>query len=624
MGLTITLRWLAATATLLATGASAQTIAQINGNRFLSPYAGQAVSNVTGVVTAKGPSGIWLRSTTPGTDARVSDGLYVYGSALARNASIAVGDVIVVDGTVSEYRSSSAYLPLTELASPTVRAVLGKVDSVAPLVIGKDTLSPPTEQYTELDGGDVFAVPNNQSLVSVVNPVLQPDKYGLDFWESLVGELVTIESPRAVARPNQYGDTWVVGNWATTGDNGRTGLTITPGDGNPEAIIITDPLDGSDNPTDGKLGDKLEDITGIVTQVYGFYSILPLTSITVLETLSPEAAGPTTLASSRTCSGITVGSYNVENTWAGDAAHIAAVARHIAEYLRAPDLVFVQEIQDDSGETDDGTVDSGATLAALAAAIRALDPGAAYNYTYVNPLDGADGGAPGGNIRVAYLYRPEVLRLRDGAVAGNATQANEVLLLPSGPALRYNPGLIDPLNAAWENSRKPLAAAWEVVGGNSSTNSTLFTVNVHWGSKGGSSSLHGDARPPVNAGVDKRQAQAEVTASFISSLLSADPDARVLAAGDFNEFAFAAPVARFASLSGLSDLDEAAGVAPAERYTYLYDMNSQQLDHVFASSAMTAAAARGGGFEHVHVNTWLAYDDQTSDHDPSVARFDIC
>ncbi|KAI1506112.1 endonuclease/exonuclease/phosphatase family protein [Biscogniauxia marginata] len=619
---TSTTRWLATAAVaLLAGSASAQTIAQINGDRFLSPYAGQAVSNVTGVVTAKGPGGIWLRSTTPGADARVSDGLYVYGAALARNASIAPGDVIVVDGTVAEYRSSAAYLPLTELEAPTVRAVLGKLGgAVEPLVIGRDTGSPPTDQYSELDDEDVFGVPNNRSLISVVNPVLQPEKYGLDFWESLVGQLVTVESPRAVGRPNQYGDTWVVGNWATTGDNERTGLTITPGDGNPEAIIIGSPLDGSDNPTDGKLGDKLEDITGVVSQAYGFYRILPLTNITVLESLSPEVAAPTTLTSSGTCSGITVGFYNVENLHAGDTAHIEAVARHLVEYLKAPDLVYVQEVQDDNGETDDGTVDAGATLAALAAAVRSLSANAtAYSYAYINPADGADGGAPGGNIRVAYLYRPTVLRLRDGT-AGDAAAANEVL---PGPELRYNPGLIDPLNEAWADSRKPLAAAWETVDG---SGATLFTVNVHWTSKGGSSSLHGDARPPVNGGVEKRRAQANVTASFVSSLLAADPSAYVLAAGDFNEFAFAAPLSSdFAALSGLVDLDEAAGIEPRERYTYLYDMSSQELDHAFASPALVAASdAPQVEFEHVHVNTWLAYDDQTSDHDPSVGRFDIC
>lgn len=210
-----------------AASVSAQTIAEINGHRFLSPYAGQNVTNVTGVVTAKGPSGIWLRSLVPTPDERVSDGIYVYGSALARNKSIATGDVLVLDGEVSEYRSSVDYLPLTEITYPKVRAVLERNHTFAPIVLGKQR-SPPTKLLSSLDSGDVFGVPNNKSLISVVNPVLNPRTYGLDFWESLVGEYVTIKNPRAVGRPNQYGDTWVVGTWATTGDNERTGLTLSP------------------------------------------------------------------------------------------------------------------------------------------------------------------------------------------------------------------------------------------------------------------------------------------------------------------------------------------------------------------------------------------------------------
>lgn len=241
-----------------------------------------------------------------------------------------------------------------------------------------------------------------------------------------------------------------------------------------------------------------------MTQVYGFYSILPLTNITVVDSLSPKVSEPTSLTSDGSCSGITFGSYNVENFAPNDTAHVQAVAEHIATYLKSPDLLAVQEIQDNNGETDDGTVDSAKTLATLASAIAALDGGATYNYTYINPVNDEDGGAPGGNIRVAYLYRADVLQLKD-ANPGNATAANEVL---AGPALKYNPGRIDPANAAWENSRKPLVAAWEIVDGGA----TLFSVNVHWGSKGGSSSTHGDARPPVNGGVEDRQAQAEVTA----------------------------------------------------------------------------------------------------------------
>ncbi|KAI0406984.1 DNase I-like protein [Xylaria palmicola] len=605
---------------------SAQSIAEINGNRFLSTYAGQAVTNVTGVVTAKGPSGIWLRSLRPTRDEGVSDGIYVYGTALAKNASIATGDVLVLDGEVAEYRSNVNYIPLTEITFPKLRAVLERNHTFAPIVLGRQR-SPPTRLHSSLDSGDVFGVPNNQSLISVANPRLQPSKYGLDFWESLVGELVSIKSPRAVGRPNQYGDTWVVGSWATTGDNKRTGLTVSSKDGNPEAILITSPLDGTKNRDDGKLGDKLEDITGVVTQGFGFYQIQPLTKLTVISSRAPTLPGPTTLVSDGTCAGITVGGYNIENFSPADKGHVEAVASHIVNYLRTPDLLAVQEVQDNSGQTSDGTVDSDLTLSALTEAIAALSSGSVvYNYTYVSPVDGEDGGVPGGNIRNAYLYRPNVLQLQGGgaAVAGDAATANEVL---AGPRLKYNPGLIDPTNAAWTDSRKPLVAGWELVGAGKKGHGkgkgkgqTLFTINVHFTSKGGSTSLHGDARPPVNGGVDQRIAQGKVAGAFAARILARDAGARVLAIGDFNEYAFAAPVRAFAAASGLVDLDEAAGIPGAERYSYLYDANSQELDHAFVSRAL----GRGARFEHVHVNTWLAYDDMTSDHDPSVAKFNLC
>ncbi|KAI0137132.1 endonuclease/exonuclease/phosphatase family protein [Xylariales sp. AK1849] len=606
------LRWLATS--LLVGYTSALTIEEINGNKFLSPYNGQSVTNVTGIVTAKGPSGIWIRSVEKGTDPTVSDAVYVYGSAIAKNASISTGDVIVINGKVSEYRSSVDYLYLTEIASPVVSAILEHGQTVEPLVISVDTLSPPTGQYTSLDNGDVFGVPNNQSRISVVNPVLEPENYGLDFWESLSGQLVTVEDPRAISKASQYGDQWVVGSWATTGDNDRDGLTITSADGNPEAIRIGDPLDGSSNPSDTKLGDKLETITGVVTQVYGFYYILPLTNITVVESLAPALPNATSLTSDGTCSGLTVGDYNIENFAPNDTAHVEDVAHHIVDYMLTPDLIFIQEIQDNDGETDDGVVESDVTLSTLIAAIEALSD-VTYNYTYIAPVNDEDGGEPGGNIRVAYLYRPDVLQLRNPS-PGNSTTANEVL---PGPELKYNPGRIDPENEAWEDSRKPLAAAWETLDGNN----TFFTVNVHWSSKGGSSSIEGDARPPVNGALAARQAQAEATAAFIADILAEDSNAKVIVAGDFNEYSVVKPIEDFLSLSGMKDLDVVAGIPVTERYTYLYDMNSQELDHMFVSPALASNISKSE-FEHLHVNTWVSYDDQVSDHDPSVGKFNLC
>lgn len=82
--------------------------------------------------------------------------------------------------------------------------------------------------------------------------------------------------------------------------------------------------------------------------------------------------------------------------------HIPTVADHIATYLKTPDIMFIQEIQDNSGATNDGTVSGNATLTALVNAIAAVSD-VKYSFVEIAPVDGADGGQPGGNIRTAYL-----------------------------------------------------------------------------------------------------------------------------------------------------------------------------------------------------------------------------
>lgn len=110
--------------------------------------------------------------------------------------------------------------------------------------------------------------------------------------------------------------------------------------------------------------------------------------------------------------------------------------------------------------------------------------------------------------------------------------------------------------------------------------------------------------------------------NFTSTLLSIAPNTKLLASGDFNEFTFVKPLQLFAADSGLQDLDEIVQLPPAERYTYLYEGNCQELDHVFVSEAIANNAATS--MEHVHVNTWVAYEQQKSDHDPSIVRVDVC
>ncbi|KKK20318.1 hypothetical protein P175DRAFT_0502598 [Aspergillus ochraceoroseus IBT 24754] len=591
---------------VLSSTVAAVTISEINGNAYISPYKGQSVTGVEGLVTAKGKSGFYLRSTSPDTDDATSESIYVYGSSSV--SKVTVGDIITLSGKISEYRSSSSYVYLTEISSPSSITIKSSGNDVTPVVIGQNR-SPPTVQYSSLDGGDVLGLPNNASQISVANPSLQPELYGMDFWESLSGELVSLTGLTAITKPNSYGEFFVLGDWSSTGRNERGGLTMRANDSNPEAIKIGGPLDGTSNPKDTKLGDTLKDITGVIQYSYGVYMVLPLTAITVTGSNSTNAL-PTVLTSDGTCSAITVGDYNVNNL-TPNSSTITGIADHITHYLRSPTIVCLQEIQDNNGATNNGVIDANLTLSTLASLIASAG-GPNYNFIDIPPVDGQDGGQPGGNIRVAYLYNPSVVKLHNPN-PGSSMDANEVL---SGPALKYNPGLIAPSNAAWDSSRKPLAAAWETLDGKN----ILFTINVHFTSKGGGSSLQGDPRPPVNGGVSQRESQAELVAAFVSEILAKDSDSKVLVTGDFNEFSFTQPLKNFAEKSGLREIEDVVGLAATERYTYLYDSNCQQLDHMFISQGLT----NGADIEHIHMNTWVSYGDQQSDHDPSVALLNIC
>ena len=85
--------------------------------------------------------------------------------------------------------------------------------------------------------------------------------------------------------------------------------------------------------------------------------------------------------------------------------HLNTIADHIVSYLNAPDIVFLQEIQDNSGETDDGTVSANLTLSTLAAAVATARGAGSPTYAFldIDPVNDKDGGEPGGNIRTAYL-----------------------------------------------------------------------------------------------------------------------------------------------------------------------------------------------------------------------------
>lgn len=153
---------------------------------------------------------------------------------------------------------------------------------------------------------------------------------------------------------------------------------------------------------------------------YGFYRVLPLSAPEVISVPQGDALPASIKATNAPCE-LIVGDYNVSQgqtktmkasptnactqveNLSPRSHHISNVADHIVNYLNAPDIMFVQEIQSDSGSKNDGVVSANKTLEALVSAIAKVGKGIKYTFINIPPQDNQDGGKPGSNIRVAFL-----------------------------------------------------------------------------------------------------------------------------------------------------------------------------------------------------------------------------
>ena len=180
----------------------------------------------------------------------------------------------------------------------------------------------------------------------------------------------------------------------------------------------------------------------------------------------------------------------------------------------------------------------------------------------------------------------------------------------NGPELQYSPGRIDPTNAAFNTSRKPLAGEFTFNG------HTLFVIANHFNSKGGDQPLFGHFQPPTLSSETQRNQQAQIVDSFVDAILAVDPNANIIVLGDLNDFEFSTPITNLKGgvLNALMD-----SLPQGERYSYVFDGNSQALDHILVSNNLFNNVAFA--YDVVHVNSEFAA--QASDHEPQVARFTL-
>jgi predicted extracellular nuclease len=573
-------------------------IHDIQGAAHVSPLAGQAVSFVPGIVTAVTGDGFWFQDPNPDSDPRTSEGLFVYTSTVGLKP--AVGDSVKVSGTVTEFRpggSTSSNLSFTELTSASVVS-LGSGNPLPPaVVLGRGGLAIPT---TVIEDDATYDVETSG--------VFDPGSDGLDFFESLEGMRVQINDPVVIGPTNVL---FGIGELPVLADLGadaglrsaRGGIVVQAGDFNPERLALF----GGLAPTPvANVGDLLSPVLAIVDYGSGVYRFL----VTGTPGVTPLASAPETTQLTGDNRRLSVASYNFGNLASQDKTRLPVLAGQIVNAMHSPDIVGVMEIQDNTGPTDDGVVDASQTWGALIAAI--VDAGGpTYSYRQIDPVNDQDGGQPGGNIRVGFLFAQNRVAFVDRP-GGTATAATAAVAGSPGVQLSYSPGRIDPTSTTWNTSRKPLAGEFLFNG------RRVIVIANHFNSTAGDDPLYGRFQPPVRASELQRAAQAQAVNAFVGSLQTLDPNAAIVVLGTLNDYPFSGTLDVLRSGGRLVNL--ADGLAPAERYNYLYlDGNSVMIDHILVSPALATYAAPA--LDVVHVNA--EYATRASDHDPLVATLTV-
>lgn len=559
-------------------------IRDIQAKKHFTNYENVAVNEITGVITHfYNGANFVIQDTNPDNDNTTSEAIIVNRSSAS--SSFSVGDVVTVAGTVEEWFYSGYSdmkendLPLTRIRSTEV-VKDGTAELPAPLLIGEDVF-PPTQNIDD-DGLTTF----------------DPKEDGVDFWESL--ELMRVGVANAqIVGPQDYGEVFVVSKNATNNEFHKMGgILLAEDDYNPERITVKTGEDFI-----AKAGDTFAEApVGVLGYGFGNYQIW--TNDNELPEKIDGGTQPEQTWIENADDKLTVAAYNVEN-FSADPSHTsdekaARIGKSFVNDLNSPDIITMVEVQDSDGPIASGNSDATASYERLIEDIKAAG-GPTYAWTDIAPEYNQDGGQPGGNIRVGYLYNPERVTLSEGT-KGTATQDTTWV----DGELSLNPGRILPF--AMPNTRKPVAAQFEFQG------EEVVVIGAHLNSKGGDQGLFGQNQPPFLGSVEERIKLATAINEFIADGLAQDPDLNVIVAGDMNDFEFTPALE---ALKGDILTNKVEDVPLEDRFSYYYQGNSQVLDHLLVTNNLAANTE----LDMVHINAlFMEEQGRASDHDPLLAQ----
>ncbi len=537
-------------------------IGTIQGSDHQSPYVGKTVT-AEGVVTRVYNHGFIIESKSPDSSPETSEAIYIY----QKETEVSVGNELQVTGKVEEYipgGEDSYNLSLTQIRADKLRRLKAQATLPKPVVLNYLLAAFPESIKKP---GSMFDTSLN----------------AMDLWESLEHMRVVVMDASVIGPRTKYGEITVrVPQSKLEPSTPRGGVKLTGYNVNAARIplILT-----QENSHDYNTGDLIpETIQGNVTYSYGNYKVGVSKVLPAPKSADwPLTAKPQTLSEDA----FHFASFNVENLYLDlPDAKFERLADIIVESLHSPEILGLQEIHDNSGPENDGTVDASEVLQKLIAFIEQAG-GPTYQFLHISPENNADGGWPGANIRNAYLYKETVTLGNSYYLQDSAFDKNE--------------------DAGFTGTRKPLIAFTTF------EDEKFIFINCHLKSKGGDTSSYGSLRPAIRFTEPQRMVQSRVIRNHVDQLQKKHPEANIVVLGDMNDYEFSPTVQILTEKEGLTNLID--HIPLEQRYTYIFQGYSQVLDHILVSPSLAPRV----GVQVVHVNSDLSENLRSSDHDPVLA-----
>ena len=546
-------------------------ICEVQGTELLSPVAGQVV-NVQGVVTGVNRHGFFVQSVKPGSDPLASDAIYVFSPKWPAPE----GALVEVTGKVRDYIKDEGGKPTTQLKFHNVRILKKRGPGIKPFELTADNVpADPAELAVFLNRleGMLVCIEAGQTFIAPSNPYADYVVI-LDAEKPLPGVVRTEQGGVLVEHHNAL--RWYPG-FRLTDYAGAPRVNV----GSKLLSRVIGPLNYRVEAFQVQVSHPIEvacsevpRFTSSLKPEVGFLTIMTMNGFNL--DMHVESA-----------SLVKNPGQDVDDDWGDGRFHNLAHA--VVEQANVPDIVALQEIQDNDGAEMSLVVDASSTYEGLIRTIKELC-GVEYHWVDIPPEVGADGGQPGGSIRNGYLYNPGRVDLVEGSA-----------------------GLIGATEVAFEGSRKPLIVHFR----EKTSGHELACINVHLASKRHQLGIFAPQQPGYDARLAVRVQQATIIEKRLASLRQQGLDYYVT--GDFNDTEESETLA---AITGDENVN-LVGLLPTEqRYDYNHRGKLQVLMHGIVPKKLAANHAE---YEIIHGNELSGIQpgqpsDKPSDHAYVIAK----